>query len=76
MAFKIGEFSRLTGVPIVTLRYWDKKGKLVANRTLGGDRVYTEREVRQLYELMLESNKRNYKHYSEEQLNRVKSLLD
>ncbi|MBE3564007.1 MAG: IS607 family transposase [Hydrogenibacillus schlegelii] len=40
--YSIGEFARLLGVSISTLRNWDKQGKLKPLRTPTGKRRYTE----------------------------------
>jgi putative resolvase len=39
---KIGEFSKLSEIPIRTLQRWDKEGKLKAYRTPTNRRYYTE----------------------------------
>lgn len=41
------EFSMVTGVSYRTLLNWDKEGKLVADRSLSGKRVYTEEHIKQ-----------------------------
>ncbi len=44
--FRIGEVSKLTGIPIHRLRYWEKKiPALRPRRTQGGHRLYTYEQV-------------------------------
>ena len=43
--YSIGEFSRLIGVSTRTLERWDKQSQLIANRTLGRKRYYTEEQL-------------------------------
>lgn len=46
--YSIGQASKILGVSIVTLRRWDKSGKLVPDiRTKGGHRRYSETTLRQ-----------------------------
>ncbi|MDV2998802.1 MAG: hypothetical protein N5P05_001180 [Chroococcopsis gigantea SAG 12.99] len=40
--WKIAEFGRLIGVSGSTLRRWEDEGKLIADRTLGNQRIYNE----------------------------------
>lgn len=45
--YKIGEFSKKTGLSISTLRRWDKEGKLKpAKVTEGGTRLYTDYQLK------------------------------
>lgn len=44
---KISEFAQRTGKSIETLRRWDKKGLIVPNRTLSGQREYDESHYKQ-----------------------------
>lgn len=48
--YKIGEFSKITGVSIDTLRRWDNEGKFKANRAITGHRYYTDDHLKQLRE--------------------------
>lgn len=52
--YKIGEFAKKVNVTPKTLRAWDKSGKLVAQRTEGGEhfgqRYYTEEQVEYVIE--------------------------
>ncbi|MHC1681446.1 MAG: MerR family transcriptional regulator [Clostridiaceae bacterium] len=49
MAYTIGEISEMLGIPISTLRYYDKKGLLpLVERTNGNIRVFSEMDVRWL----------------------------
>ena len=43
--YTISEAAARIGVSVGTLRRWDRKGILVAARTLGGDRRYTESDI-------------------------------
>lgn len=40
--WKVAEFGQLIGVSASTLRRWESEGKLVPERTLGNQRIYTE----------------------------------
>ena len=42
MAYKISEFAKRLGVSADTLRRWDREGKLSPQRTMGGQRIYSE----------------------------------
>jgi len=42
MTYKITEFAKLLGVTADTLRRWDREGKLVPSKTMGGHRIYTD----------------------------------
>lgn len=44
--YKISKFAELLNVSTKTLRRWDKDGKLIAYRTPGGKRFYTEDQYR------------------------------
>ncbi len=47
--YNIGVVSRMTGVPVATLRVWERRyGFPEAERTPGGHRIYSEREVERL----------------------------
>ena len=48
----IGEISRETGIPVTTIRYWEKAGLLVPKRNSNnGYRIYTRVHIRQLLTL-------------------------
>jgi putative resolvase len=49
--YSLGEFARLAGVHPKTVQRWDRDGLLIAHRTPGGRRFYTEDDVRKLMEL-------------------------
>lgn len=53
--YTIGQFAKKIGVTPATLRNWDKRGVLVANRTPTNNRFYTEEH------LLVASDKINYK---------------
>jgi predicted site-specific integrase-resolvase len=40
--WKVGEFGKLIGISSSTLRRWEEEGKLIADRTLGNQRLYNE----------------------------------
>jgi len=47
--YKIGQFSKLTGISISTLRMWDKKGILKPEfKTPRGERKYSEAQLQQV----------------------------
>jgi Predicted site-specific integrase-resolvase len=47
--YKIGKFSKLTGISISTLRMWDKKGILKSEfKTPRGERRYSEAQLQQI----------------------------
>lgn len=46
---RISEFAGALGVSAVTLRRWEKKGKLKPVRTLGGHRRYPKSHVDKFY---------------------------
>lgn len=44
--FKIGEVSRITGVPEHTLRYWEEEfGQIRPEKTKSGQRLYRRRDI-------------------------------
>lgn len=46
MTYTIGEISKLTGIPIPTLRYYDKEGLFsTIKRTNGGARKFSDKEL-------------------------------
>lgn len=46
--YKINEFARLINVTPLTLRNWDKNGKLPAIKLPTGHRRYTEEQLQQI----------------------------
>ena len=50
---KIGKVSRLTGVPIYTLRYWERElpGILTPLRTSGGQRRYDQETLQVVHRI-------------------------
>lgn len=40
--WKVAEFGKIIGVASSTLRRWESEGKLIPQRTLGNQRIYTE----------------------------------
>lgn len=45
--YKIGEFAKLLGVSLSTLRKWDREGILKAKRTPTDRRFYTEEQYKE-----------------------------
>ena len=45
LEYSIGEFSRLTGLGIHTLRYYEQEGLIAPERNSGNRRRYSERDV-------------------------------
>lgn len=43
--WKVGEIGQIIGVLTSTLRRWEKEGRLIPERTLGNQRVYTETHI-------------------------------
>ncbi|MEG4573819.1 IS607 family transposase [Microcoleus sp. N3A4] len=43
--WKVAEFGKLIGVSSSTLRRWESEGKLIPDRTLGNQRLYTENHL-------------------------------
>jgi len=57
--FKIGEVSRIAGVPPHVLRFWESEfSKIAPRRTASGQRLYTRKDV----ELILEIRTLLYQH--------------
>jgi predicted site-specific integrase-resolvase len=54
MRYKIGEFAAKLNVHIDTLRRWDSNGKLIAQRSVGGTRYYTDEHFQKALRLELE----------------------
>ena len=84
--YSIGEFSRIIGKTIQTLRNWDKKGTLKPHHiTEGGTRYYSQEQVNHFLGLQKEtlSNKkiigyyreRLEKHNSEDEINSLKTYM-
>ena len=45
LEYSIGEFSRLTGLGIHTLRYYEQEGLIAPERNSGNRRRYSERDI-------------------------------
>lgn len=45
MEYSIGEFSRLTGLGIHTLRYYEQEGLIAPERNSGNRRRYSDRDI-------------------------------
>jgi DNA-binding transcriptional MerR regulator len=50
--YKIGEVSKLTGVPSETIRYWEKKGLIKPDRKFGNRRFYTYKTIKKIIEIV------------------------
>ena len=49
MSFKIGDLAKISGIPVVTIRYYEKEGLLSGvERTQGGFRQYTDEDLERL----------------------------
>jgi len=46
---KIKEAAQYLAISVSTLRHWDKIGKLIARRTLGGHRRYTIEQIEEVH---------------------------
>jgi putative resolvase len=58
--YKIGKFSRLTGISISTLRKWDQKGILKPSfKTPRGTRFYSEEQMQSILQKKLPPNRIN-----------------
>lgn len=43
--WKVADFGKMVGVSTSTLRRWEREGKLIPERTLGNQRVYSEHHL-------------------------------
>ncbi|MGB3401403.1 MAG: IS607 family transposase [Microcoleaceae cyanobacterium] len=59
MHYRPHEFAKIAGVTVRTLQRWDISGKLIADRTLGNHRVYTQKHINQLKGLLSDDIKRS-----------------
>ena len=60
MRYRIGEFAAKLGVHIETLRRWDKQGLLPSQRSLGGNRYYTDEDFQRALRISIANKpKRN-----------------
>lgn len=48
---KIGELSRRTGLPVVTLRYYENEGLIETHRTHAKYRLFSEEMVQRVYQI-------------------------
>ena len=46
----IGDVARIFGVSIGTVRNWERKGVIIAERTLGGQRRFSTDEIKRVRE--------------------------
>ncbi|MBW0105594.1 MerR family transcriptional regulator [Pseudonocardia sp. KRD-291] len=52
-AWKVGELARRTGLTVRTLHHWEERGLIVpSRRTAAGHRLYDDRDVRRVYEVV------------------------
>lgn len=49
--WKIGDFAKLAGVSVSTLRRWEGEGRVIPERTLGNQRIYTDEHLAQVRNL-------------------------
>jgi predicted site-specific integrase-resolvase len=49
--WKVGEFAKLVGVSTSTLRRWESENRVIPERTLGNQRVYSEKHLAQVKNL-------------------------
>ncbi len=59
--YKISEVSRITGVPAETIRYWEKKGLIKADRKYGNRRFYTYATIKKIIQIVENKSKLNVK---------------
>lgn len=53
MRVKVGELARRTGLTVRTLHHWEERGLVVpSRRTAAGHRLYDDRDVRRVYEVV------------------------
>lgn len=51
--WKVGELARQTGLTVRTLHHWEERGLIVpSRRTAAGHRLYDDRDVRRVYEVV------------------------
>lgn len=65
--YRLGEFAKLMNVSVKSLQRWDKNGMLVADRTDGCHRSYSQKHIDELQRLRAENSskltrKKNYKY--------------
>ncbi|MBW4596881.1 MAG: MerR family transcriptional regulator [Brasilonema angustatum HA4187-MV1] len=58
--WKVGEFAKLIGVSTSTLRRWESENRVIPERTLGNQRIYTEKHLAQVKNLKQGSVSTNY----------------
>ena len=46
MSYSIGEFSKMIGLPVSTLRYYENEGLLKPDRDENNLRVYTDQDLK------------------------------
>lgn len=72
---KLSEFAKRIGVSEQTLRNWDKSGKLVAKRTKGNHRFYTEDDYNN-YMGISNKNKKEVSKLNDVQAQWIKDFVD
>ncbi len=57
--YRIGEVSKITKVPVDTIRYWERKGLIKPDRKYGNRRFYTYDTIKKIIQIV--ENKQNVK---------------
>lgn len=75
--YTIGQFSKLVGKSIQTLRLWDNEGKLKPHHiTEGGHRYYSEQQINQVLQVPLVKRNRKVIGYCRVSSNKQKDDLE
>ncbi|MCS7245234.1 MAG: MerR family transcriptional regulator [candidate division WOR-3 bacterium] len=73
--YKISEVSKITGVAVETIRYWEKRGLIKPDRKYGNRRFYTYNTIRKIMKL-LESREKQNLNLSKSIKKQLKEILD
>jgi DNA-binding transcriptional MerR regulator len=76
-SFTIHDISRETGVPVTTIRYWDKVGLISAQRIENNYRVFTPDHVRQvlaIYALKLSAMNNRHRYFVDQVKEEIKDF--
>ncbi|MEO0144588.1 MAG: MerR family transcriptional regulator [candidate division WOR-3 bacterium] len=55
--YKISEVSKITKVPVETIRYWEKKGLIKPDRKYGNRRFYTYETIKKIIRIVENKDK-------------------